>query len=132
MQDNPEGSELDPANDVSKHCKKNSPSVLSCIDKRTKEGCDRGGEVGTVHSRRDRKRPVPLRKPKESGRRECCDISPPGRIVGMPSGRRGVLLQFWRASLPVRYRRESRRVPNISQDFGWKTPGTWRGGRRAN
>jgi len=27
----------------------NSPSVLSCIDKMIKEGCDCGSEVGTVH-----------------------------------------------------------------------------------
>jgi len=31
---------------------KNSPSVLSCIVKRTKEGCDRGSEVETPTSRR--------------------------------------------------------------------------------
>jgi len=30
MQDNSEGSELDPADDVRRRCKKNSPSVLSC------------------------------------------------------------------------------------------------------
>jgi len=42
MQDNPEGEA---------ECKKNSPSVLSCIGKRTREGCDRGSEeVGTVQS----------------------------------------------------------------------------------
>jgi len=29
---------------------KNSPSVLSCIGKRIREGCDRGSEVGTDHS----------------------------------------------------------------------------------
>jgi len=37
----------------------NSPSVLSCIGKRTREGCDRGSEVGAVHSRRDGEGPVP-------------------------------------------------------------------------
>jgi len=42
--------ELDPADDVRRRCKKNSPFVLSCIDKRTKQACDRGSEVGTVHS----------------------------------------------------------------------------------
>jgi len=47
MWDNPKGSELDPTVDVRWRCKKNS-SVLSCIRKRTKEGCDRGIEVGTV------------------------------------------------------------------------------------
>jgi len=38
-------------------CKKNFPSVLSCIGKRTREGYDRGSEVGTVHSGRDREGP---------------------------------------------------------------------------
>jgi len=45
-------------------------SILSCISKRTKKGCDRGSEVVTVHSGRERKGPVSLRKPKESGRRK--------------------------------------------------------------
>jgi len=48
--DNPGGGESDPAEGVRTRCKKNSPSVLSCIGKRTREGCDRGSEVGTVHS----------------------------------------------------------------------------------
>jgi len=39
----------------------NSPSVLSCRDKRTKEGCNRGREVGTVYSGRDGEGPVSLR-----------------------------------------------------------------------
>jgi len=47
MRDNPEGSELDLAVDDRRYCKKNSPSVLSYIDKRIKEGCDRDSEVGT-------------------------------------------------------------------------------------
>jgi len=38
MRDNPEGGESDPADDVRRHCKKNSLSVLSCVGKRTKEG----------------------------------------------------------------------------------------------
>jgi len=38
------GDELDPALDVRMRCKKNS--VLSCIGKRTAEGCDRGSEIG--------------------------------------------------------------------------------------
>jgi len=50
MQRNPGGGELDPAESVRRRCKKNSPSVLSCIDRRIKEGCDRGSVVGTVHS----------------------------------------------------------------------------------
>jgi len=37
------------------------------------EGGDRGSEVATVHSGRDGERPVPLRKSKESGRRENCE-----------------------------------------------------------
>jgi len=34
---------------------KNSPSFLSCIGKSTKEGCDRGSEVETVHRDKMRK-----------------------------------------------------------------------------
>jgi len=34
MRENPVGGELDPADDVRRRCKKNSPSVLSCIGKR--------------------------------------------------------------------------------------------------
>jgi len=55
MRDNPEGGELEPAVDDSRRCKKNSPSVFFLfyffILHRC-EGCDRGSEVGTVHSRR--------------------------------------------------------------------------------
>jgi len=40
-----------------------SPSVLSCIGKRTREGCDHGSRARTV----------PLRKPKESGRTDSCE-----------------------------------------------------------
>jgi len=47
MQDNPGGGESYPAEGVCRRCKKNSPSVLSCIGKRTREGCDRGSEVGS-------------------------------------------------------------------------------------
>jgi len=43
------GGESDPAEGVRRRCKKNS-LVLSCIGKRTREGCDRGSEVGRVHS----------------------------------------------------------------------------------
>jgi len=49
MRDNPEVGELDPANVERRRSKKNSPSILSCISKRIKEGYDRGSEVGTVH-----------------------------------------------------------------------------------
>jgi len=42
-------------------------------------------ETGTVHSGRDGERPVPLRKPKESGtgRRDVKKICLPSRITGM-------------------------------------------------
>jgi len=72
MRDNPGGDESDPAEGVLGRCK-NSPSVLSCIGKRTREGCDRDSEVGTVHSGRNGKGPVPSRKPKESGMRGSCE-----------------------------------------------------------
>jgi len=58
--DNP-GGELDPAVDVSRRCMK-FPSVLTCIGKMTKEGCDRGNEVGAVHSGRGGEGPVSVRK----------------------------------------------------------------------
>jgi len=44
------GGELNPAEGVRRRCKKNFPSVLSYIGKRTREGCDRGSKVVTVHS----------------------------------------------------------------------------------
>jgi len=46
MRDNPERGELDPAEGVRRCCKKNYPSVLSCIGKRTREGCNRGNKSG--------------------------------------------------------------------------------------
>jgi len=46
--ENQERVELDLAEGVCRRCKNNSPSLLSCIGKRTKEG--RGSEFGTVHS----------------------------------------------------------------------------------
>jgi len=73
MRDNPEGGESDHAEGVRRRCMKNSSSVLSCMGKRTTEGCNRGSEIGTVHSGRDREGPVPPRKPKESGRRGSCE-----------------------------------------------------------
>jgi len=45
MQDSEGGGESDTAESVLRCCMKNSLSVLSCIGKRTKEGCDRGSEV---------------------------------------------------------------------------------------
>jgi len=53
MRVNPEVSQLDPALDDRRYCKKNSPSVLSCIYKMTKEICDCGSEVGPVRNWRD-------------------------------------------------------------------------------
>jgi len=55
MRGNPGGGELSSAIDVRRSCKKNFPSVLSCVGKRTKEGCERGGEVRTVYSRLKRR-----------------------------------------------------------------------------
>jgi len=42
--------ESGPAEGIRRRCMKNSPSVLSCIGKRTRESCDRDSEVGAVHS----------------------------------------------------------------------------------
>jgi len=47
MWDNPEEGDLDPADDARRM---NFSSILSCIDKKTKEGCDRDSEFGTVYS----------------------------------------------------------------------------------
>jgi len=73
MRDNPEGGELDAADDVRRRCKKNSPSVLPCISKRTREGCDYGSKIWAVHNGSDGEGPVPLKKLKESGRTDSCD-----------------------------------------------------------
>jgi len=73
MRDNPEGEELDAADNVRRRCKETSLSVLSCIVRRTRESCDHGSKVRTVHSGRDGEEPIPLKKPKESGRRESCE-----------------------------------------------------------
>jgi len=59
---------VDPADDVCRRYKKNSPSILF-IGKRTKEDCDCGSEVGTFAAEK-KDLPGPLKKPKESGRRE--------------------------------------------------------------
>jgi len=67
MRPNPEGGELDPTVDARRRCKKNSLSI-----KRTKEGCDRGSKVGTVHSGRDGKHDFLMRRPKKSGKKEIC------------------------------------------------------------
>jgi len=75
MRNNP-GGELDPVEGVRRRCKNYYlllPSYLSCIGKRTREGCDHGGEGGTVHSGRDGEGTVTPRKPKESGRRGRCE-----------------------------------------------------------
>jgi len=66
-------------------CKKNSPSVLSCIGKSIKEGRDRGSEVGIVHNEQDGEGQVPLKKPMESGKRENCKKnSSSGRVSNVP------------------------------------------------
>jgi len=67
------GGELDAADDVRTRCKKNFPSVLTCISKMIREGCDRGSEVGIVHSGRDDEGLVHLSKPKEFGRTKICE-----------------------------------------------------------
>jgi len=58
MQDNPGGGELDPAEGLCRHCKKNSTSVLSCISSgqekavivAVKPGQFTAGETGKSHS----------------------------------------------------------------------------------
>jgi len=50
MRDSQGGGESDPAEGVRRRCLMNSSSFLSCIGKRTKEGCDRGSEVETVYN----------------------------------------------------------------------------------
>jgi len=50
MRDSQGRGESYPTEGVRRCCIKNSPSVLSCIGKRTRESCDRGSEVGTVHN----------------------------------------------------------------------------------
>jgi len=50
MRDSQGGGETDPAEGGRKRCMKNFSSVLSCIGKKTIEGCDRGSEVEAVHS----------------------------------------------------------------------------------
>jgi len=70
---NPEG-ELDPAVDDRKCCQKNFSSVLSYIDKRTKEACDRGSKVGTVYSASS----------SVETERIVRKISSPGSVAGVP------------------------------------------------
>jgi len=72
MRNNP-GGESDPAEGVRTRRCKNFPSVLSCIGKKTRKGCDRGSVVGTVHSGQNGEESVPPRKSKESGRRGSCE-----------------------------------------------------------
>jgi len=58
IQNSTEGGEPDPAVDHNRghrRLKTNAISVLSCIGKRTKEGCDRGSEDGQItQTRRER------------------------------------------------------------------------------
>jgi len=51
MRDGQGGGESDLAEGVRRHYMKISSSFLFWIDKRTKEGCDCGSEIETVHSR---------------------------------------------------------------------------------
>jgi len=81
MRNNPEGGELDPSDDDHKHSEKNS-SVLFCIDKRTREGCDYGSKVETFHSRQDREGCNRRNLAEEKVVRK---ISSPRRIVSMPN-----------------------------------------------
>jgi len=86
MRDNPGGGELDPAEGVRRPCKKNFRSVLSCIGNSTREGCNRGSEVGTVQSGWDGAGPVPQWKSKESaGERIVRKISSPKRVTNVPN-----------------------------------------------
>jgi len=56
------------------------------MGKRTKEGCDRSIKVGTSNSGQDGEEAAPLRKPKESVRRESVrKVSSPDSRAGMPS-----------------------------------------------
>jgi len=50
MRDSQGRGEANPVEGVRRRCMKDFSSFLSCIGKRTKEGCDRGSEVVTVHS----------------------------------------------------------------------------------
>jgi len=53
---------------------KSSPYVLSCIGKRTREGCDSGTKSRQFTAdERYGKGPVPPRKLKESGKRGNCE-----------------------------------------------------------
>jgi len=72
MRNNPKEGELDPAEGVRRLCKKNSPSVLSCIGKRTKEGCYRGIEVWTVYSGRGSEGSVRFEKTEGNWQGENC------------------------------------------------------------
>jgi len=51
MRDSQGGGESDPAEGVCRRYMKISPFVLSCIGKRTKEGCDSGSEVEVLCGR---------------------------------------------------------------------------------
>jgi len=46
MRGSPGWDELDPAEGVNRRCKKNSPSILSYISKRTREGCNQAPKSG--------------------------------------------------------------------------------------
>jgi len=146
---NPEWDELNPADDVRRRCKNNCSCFLSCIDKRTKDGCDRGSEVGTVQSERDGGKASSSEETKESGRRESCEkdfisrsysgyaLSLLGEgkcCCGLASesasslpGSPGWPRTYWKLSA-TRKERESERSQISQKDFAWKTLGPWREG----
>jgi len=87
---------------VRKPCKESSPSVLSCIGKRTKEGCDYGSEVGTVQNGRDEKVPVPLRKSRQSWRRVSCENEPKERAQSKVITLRNLRAELNERGVPVK------------------------------
>jgi len=98
MRDNPEGDELDPAEGVCRRCKKNSFFVLSCISNKTRESCDRGSEVGTVHCERDGEGPVSPKRSQPTGQPIACQT---GRSARWPARSAAKQLDFFRSGHEV-------------------------------
>jgi len=105
MRDSQGGGESYPAEGVRRRCMKNSPSVLCCIGKRTREGCDRGSEVETVH----RKSSMTRRKV------NCTNVSPPQRGGAVPAP-----LFEWRADMAGQLPRGAR--PSGRPQSSWYSP----------
>jgi len=80
LRDNP-GIELGPTVDIRRRYKKYFPSVLSCIDKKTKKAVIVEAKLGKVYSRRGGEEPFSLKRPRKSSKRE---ISSPGGVAGVP------------------------------------------------